>query len=311
MLPECQYFIEQNLENSTSIFGMDGTFGQGGHSFAFLERFKNLNMISFDQDPQAIQNGQNEIKKKSLSNRIELIHDNYVNFSNYLKNRKLDFILLDLGVSSHQFDAQERGFSFRKDAPLDMRMDCGYFNSNSAFNIINEYDEVELADILWEYGEEKFSRRIAKAIVEKRKVAPIETTGELEQIIFSCYPKNLKHGRLHPATKSFQAIRIATNDELGVLEKTLELSYQHLSDKALLLIISFHSLEDRIVKHFMKNTSQLYASECKILTKKPILPSEEEININSRSRSAKLRILLKDPHGGGDVKKKKYQNKQR
>jgi len=177
----------------------------------------------------------------------------------------------------------DRGFSFQVDAPLDMRMDRE--QDLTAYKVVNEYPERELARILWEYGEERFSRRIAKAIVERRRKKPIETTKELVDVILSVYPERFKHGRIHPATKTFQAIRIEVNSELTNLKTALEKTLQFLNPRGRLVVVSFHSLEDRIVKNFLREHSDLL----RILTKKPITPSEEEVRRNPASRSAKLR----------------------
>jgi 16S rRNA (cytosine1402-N4)-methyltransferase len=311
MLPECIQAIEENLDSTTELYGIDGTFGGGGHTFAFLEKFPKLRMICFDQDPQAIENGKKNILLKGFQERVTLIHDNFENYSTYLGvnhlPEKIDFFIMDLGVSSHHFDQAEGGFSFRKDADLDMRMDRGSKFEMTAEDLVNDLDEVELADLIYKYGEERFSRQIARNIVEQRGQKRITKTSELEEIIFHSYPKKLRFDRLHPATKTFQALRIYVNRELEVLESALAVAQEKLNTPGLLLVISFHSLEDRIVKHYMKNVSQDDATGCKILTKKPIIASELELSENSRSRSAKLRLLLKQlPHGGGNGRKKYY-----
>jgi len=311
MLPECIQAIEDNLDTTQVLYGIDGTFGGGGHSFAFLERFPRLKMISFDQDPQAVENGLKNIELKGYNERITLIHDNFENYANYLGQNKLpekiDFILMDLGVSSHHFDQADGGFSFRKEAHLDMRMDRGSRFQLTAEDLVNDLEESDLADLIFKYGEERFSRQIARNIVEFRGRNRITKTSELEEIIFHSYPKKMRFDRLHPATKTFQALRIFVNRELEVLENALAFAPDRLNIPGLLMVISFHSLEDRIVKHYMKNVSQDDETGCKILTKKPIVASENELNENSRSRSAKLRLLLKQlPHGGGNGRKKYY-----
>lgn len=311
MLPECLQAIEDNLDTTQTLYGVDGTFGGGGHTFAFLEKFTKLKMISFDQDPQAIENGKNNIQLKGYQDRITLIHDNFENFSKHLGLNnlppKIDFILMDLGVSSHHFDQADGGFSFRKEANLDMRMDRGAKFKLTAEDVVNDFEEVELADLIYKFGEERLSRQIARNIVEFRTQKRITKTSELEEIIFHSYPKKMRFERLHPATKTFQALRIFVNRELEVLENALALAYERLNTPGLLMVISFHSLEDRIVKHYMKNVSQDDATGCKILTKKPIIATEQELSENSRSRSAKLRLLLKQlPHGGGNGSKKYY-----
>jgi 16S rRNA (cytosine1402-N4)-methyltransferase len=213
-------------------------------------------------------------------------------------------ILMDLGVSSHQFDKMERGFSFRADAPLDMRMNYGDSSIPTAADLLNSLSEKEIADILFNYGEERLSRKIASRIVELRQKKKIETTGELEDICFHAYPPKDRHGKIHPATRSFQALRIAVNEELTVLENTLPKLLPYLAHGGTLAVISFHSLEDRIVKHTFKEISESDQAVT-ILTKKPLTASESELTENSRSRSAKLRVLQKGDFG---KPKNKYAN---
>ena len=189
------------------------------------------------------------------------------------------------------FDKFDRGFSFREDAPLDMRMNYNDESIYTGAEFLNKADEEEIANIIFKYGEERLSRRIARGVVEFRQTKPIETTKELENIVFHAYPARQRHGRIHPATKTFQAIRIFVNRELEVLENTLEKLYDLLAPNGVLQVISFHSLEDRITKHKFKEIFQCNKNTAKILTKKPIYPSEREITENSRSRSAKLRVM--------------------
>ena len=203
------------------------------------------------------------------------------NFADFKpKKQKFDGILADLGVSSAQFDIAERGFSFRSEAPLDMRMDQR--QPLDAAQIINTWDEKELADIFYQYGEERLSRRIARQIVSSR---PFKTTTGLAYVVAGCFPKQARHGRIHPATRVFQALRIAVNRELEVLEKLIENAPNWLNPGGRLAIITFHSLEDRIVKHRLREFEGL-----KVLTKKPIIPQDNEVEQNPRSRSAKLRV---------------------
>lgn len=293
---ECLDTFKESAENlSTSRFA-DMTFGAGGHSLGIAKEISNSHVYGVDQDPDAIKNGNERIKSENLEERVFLNKMNFEEFPNWVKENhpelKFTGILMDLGVSSHQFDTTERGFSFRREAKLDMRMAYDG-ESDSAYEVINEYPEEEIADILFKYGEERLSRRIAKEIIEKRKIAPIESTTDLENIIFHCYPKNQRFGKTHPATRSFQALRIFVNRELEVLENTMERLFDLLEMEGKLAIISFHSLEDRIVKHKFKEIFQNNENIAKIITKKPILPSHEELEENSRSRSAKLRILQK------------------
>jgi 16S rRNA (cytosine1402-N4)-methyltransferase len=215
---------------------------------------------------------------------------------------------MDLGVSSHQFDKMERGFSFRADAPLDMRMNHGDNSKPTAADLLNTLSEKEIADLLFTYGEERLSRRIAAKICELRLTKKIETTSELEDICFHAYPAKDRHQKTHPATRSFQALRIAVNDELRVLENTIPKLLPYLSEGGVLAIISFHSLEDRIVKHTFKEILEKQDFPVTILTKKPLTATEEELSINSRSRSAKLRILQRESQLGrvDGTKKKRF-----
>ena len=289
-------FLTENVEEKS--YFADLTFGAGGHSFALAEKSDTNIVFSVDQDPEAFENGLELIMKKGLSGRVNLLKMNFSEFHHYAIS-ELDIVsshggfkgvVIDLGVSSHHFDKGERGFSFRFDAPLDMRMAHDRDDIMTASHIVNEYLEEDLANVIFEYGEERLSRRIAKNIVEARAKSKISTTKELEEIIFHSYPKKSRHGKIHPATRTFQALRIAVNRELDVLDSTIQEILPLLSSKGRLAIISFHSLEDRIVKHSFKNTAK---DKYKVLTKRPIIPSEEEILENSRSRSAKLRVIEK------------------
>ncbi|MCB9060460.1 MAG: 16S rRNA (cytosine(1402)-N(4))-methyltransferase RsmH [Halobacteriovoraceae bacterium] len=289
-------YFDENAKANDKVLFADLTFGAGGHSFAILEKFTNAKVIATDQDPDALENGRKNIQQKKYESRIHLLDTNFVHFPElvgedelFRENYGLDGILLDLGVSSHHFDKDSRGFSFRNDAELDMRMNNRSVSDQvSAKEIINTYEEGELADLIFHYGEERYSRRIAKTIVETRIKSPINTTKELENICFHAYPKKNRFGRISPATRTFQALRIAVNRELEVLKNVLPGLVPLLKKNGKIFVISFHSLEDRIVKHSFKELEDL-----NILTKRPILPSEEEVKENSRSRSAKLRIAVK------------------
>ncbi len=268
---------------------VDGTLGLGGHANTLL----NTNNISayygFDLDEKAI-----EIAKEKLSGFpcVHFIDLNYADAAEYLKNHgvnKVDTILLDLGVSSMQLDDSSRGFSFRFDAPLNMRLDGG--NTDTAKEYINTVDEEELIDVLVELGEESFAKKIAAKIIEARNTKPIETTFELRDIVYSAYPIHKRFGRVHPATKTFQALRIAVNGELSSLVKALDELPKLLSPGGRMLVISFHSLEDRIVKQKWRSITD--TGQYKLITKKPIIPQESEILENPRSRSSKLRIIEK------------------
>lgn len=278
------------LEESTEILlgnggrvYVDCTVGLGGHAKRVLEKNPRAFLIGIDKDEEALTFAEEVLR--DFEGRFSLYKADFVHLDEVLNVEgvsKVDGFLFDLGISMLQIKG-DRGFSFQVDAPLDMRMDRE--QDLTAYKVVNEYPERELARILWEYGEERFSRRIAKAIVERRRKKPIETTKELADIILSVYPERLKHGRIHPATKTFQAIRIEVNRELTNLKTALEKTLQFLNPRGRLVVISFHSLEDRIVKNFLREHSDLL----RILTKKPITPSEEEVRRNPASRSAKLR----------------------
>jgi 16S rRNA (cytosine1402-N4)-methyltransferase len=255
---------------------LDATVGGGGHSRLILEAFPDVKLTAIDQDEDALKAAQKNLAE--FGERVEFIHTNFANFQ--FPANSYDGILADLGVSSYHLDQPERGFSFRHTANLDMRMNRQ--GSLTAGDVINEWEEKELADIFFKYGEERLSRKIARRIVEKR---PFHTTTELAEAIAFSVPPKYRHGRIHPATRVFQALRIVVNNELGVLETLIEKAPPALVAGGRIAIISFHSLEDRLVKHGLRNSPLL-----KVLTKKPITAKEEEIENNVRSRSAKLRI---------------------
>lgn len=277
---------------------VDGTAGGGGHSGEIAKRAKRV--ISIDQDPDAI-----EVLNERLGDKenVTIVHDNYSNIKNIISNlniEKIDGLLLDLGVSSFQLDTAERGFSFHKDAPLDMRMSK---SGLSAYDVVNNYDERQLADIIYRYGEEKFSRRIAANIVKARAKKPIETTFELVDIIKSSMPQKAMRDA-HPARRTFQAIRIEVNAELDVLKSTLEDAFDVLAPGGRIAIITFHSLEDRIVKEQFAKWCQgctcpkefpvcVCGKKPKGKTFKSISPSKEELEENPRARSSRLRIFEK------------------
>lgn len=257
---------------------LDATTGGGGHSELILQAAAEVRLVAIDRDPVALQASQARLA--SYGDRVTFWHGNY---ANYRPTQHFDGIIADLGVSSVHLDEAERGFSFRHAAPLDMRMDSS--QSLTAGEIINHWDETEIANIFYRYGEERLSRQIARRIVEKR---PIETTTALAEVISYAVPKSYRYGRIHPATRSFQGLRIAVNDELGSLEKFLAATPQWLAPTGRIGIISFHSLEDRMVKHTWRDNEAL-----KVLTKKPIIAGDEEVTANPRARSAKLRWVKK------------------
>lgn len=277
---------------------VDGTAGGGGHSGEIAKRAKRV--ISIDQDPDAI-----AVLNERLGDKenVTIVHDNYSNIKNIISNlniEKIDGLLLDLGVSSFQLDTAERGFSFHKDAPLDMRMSK---SGLSAYDVVNNYDERQLADIIYRYGEEKFSRRIAANIVKARAKKPIETTFELVDIIKSSMLQKAMRDA-HPARRTFQAIRIEVNAELDVLKSTLEDAFEILAPGGRIAIITFHSLEDRIVKEQFAKWCQgctcpkefpvcVCGKKPKGKTFKSISPSKEELEENPRARSSRLRIFEK------------------
>ncbi len=290
-----------------SINVIDATFGGGGYSKTILEKFNVNQFLAIDRDPIS-KIFAKEIESK-FSNFI-LINDKFSNIEEIVNNtkfkdKKFDIILFDIGTSSNQIDNAQRGFSFNKSGPLDMRMGA---SDKKAYDIINNYEEKNLADIIYQYGEERYSRVIAKEIVKNRKIKFISDTIELSNIIKKCIPKkNQLKNKIHPATKTFQAIRIYVNDELNELKTSLEKTLKILNKDGLILVVSFQSLEDRIVKDFFNHNSgkrwrssrhypelpDKLATQLKLITKKPILPSASEILENPRSRSAKLRVAQK------------------
>lgn len=255
---------------------LDATVGGGGHSRLILEAAADVQITALDQDEDALAAAQKYLAE--YGERVQFILTNFAAY--HFPSNTFDGILADLGVSSYHLDQPERGFSFRQPANLDMRMDQR--RSLTAADVINTWDEAQLADIFFKYGEERLSRRIARRIVERR---PFQTTVELAEAIASSVPPKYRYGRIHPATRVFQALRIVVNDELNSLETFLDKAPNALVPGGKIAIISFHSLEDRPVKHGLRNSPLL-----KVLTKKPIITQEEEIQRNPRSRSAKLRI---------------------
>ena len=280
MVDEIISFID-NCEDkrSNNFTGIDATLGGGGHSYQLLKKFSNLKIIGIDQDPYAIEAASNTLQ--NFKNRIEIIN---TNFSEFNPSQKVSFLIADLGFNSNQIETAERGFSFQKDGPLDMRMNPN--QKKTAEELIKYLSEKELADLIYEYGDERLSRKIARKIkddlVNKGKYSG---TKELAYSIAGCFPPKQRYRKIHPATRTFQALRIAVNSEIEALEILLNNSTKWLLPGGLLSIISFHSIEDRIVKNFFKKEEKLF-----ILTKKPITPLKDEVQRNIRSRSAKLRV---------------------
>ena len=285
---------------------IDATFGGGGYSKAILEEFNIKNLLAIDRDPTA-KIFYNELKKRFKN--IELFNEKFSKIDEIIKKSKFskinfDVIIFDLGVSSNQIDNPDRGFSFQNEGPLDMKMGSSTLN---AYEIVNSFDETKLADIFFQFGEEKHSRKIAKNIIKNRAIKPIENTIALSDIVKKSVPHSNSKNRIHPATKTFQALRIYINDELNELKLALQKSENLLAPNGLLIIVSFQSLEDRIVKDFFNHKSgkrwrssrhlpdlgDLGPITLKIITKKPLRPKDFEINNNPRSRSAKLRVAQK------------------
>ena len=301
LLDEC---IEGLAIREDGIY-VDGTAGGGGHSFHIAKHLKSGKLIAIDRDAAAIAAA--TARLSPFSERATVYRSNFSEVASVLDALgidKIDGMLLDLGVSSHQLDTAERGFSYQADAPLDMRMDRR--SEKTAYTVVNTYSEQELKHILFTYGEEKFSARIAKKIVEQRAKAPIATTRELSELIKSAMPPAAREGGHHPAKRSFQAIRIEVNGELDAIVPALKSAISRMNKGGRLAVITFHSLEDRIVKQTFAELAEgckcpksLPICVCgnqptvKVITKKPILPSEAELAENPRSRSAKLRIAEK------------------
>ncbi|KMY45094.1 16S rRNA methyltransferase [Bacillus sp. FJAT-27916] len=285
---------------------VDCTLGGAGHSELIAKALSEKGrLIAFDQDITALENAKQKLG--AYMDRVTLVNSNFVHFDERLKElgiEKIDGILYDLGVSSPQFDTPERGFSYNYDAPLDMRMDQSA--PLSAYHVVNEWSYEELVKVFFKYGEEKFSKQIARKIEQARENKPIETTFELVELIKEGIPAPARRKGGHPAKRIFQAIRIAVNDELRVFEVSLEKALPMLNKGGRISVITFHSLEDRICKSFFKEKSELppmphglpvipkeFEPELKLITRKPIIPSEEELAVNNRARSAKLRVAEK------------------
>lgn len=300
LLQEC---IEALSIRPDGIY-VDGTLGGGGHSYEICKRLgEKGRLIGIDQDLAAIRSAGERLKE--FGDRVTIVRDNYVNFNRILDDlgiHGVDGILLDIGVSSYQLDTADRGFSYKEDAPLDMRMDQR--NSLTAREIVNEYSERELYHVIRDYGEDSFAKNIAKHIVKAREEAPIETTGQLVEIIKAAIPAKIRSTGGHPAKRTFQALRIECNHELTVLENSIDGMIGRLNPKGRIAIISFHSLEDRIVKNkFRENENPCICppdfpvcvcgrtSRGRVITRKPVLPSEEECRENKRAKSSKLRVF--------------------
>lgn len=282
---------------------VDCTAGGGGHSYAIASKLSSKGkLICIDRDTDAI----NAVKERlaEFSDRVEIVHDNFSNLKNILNGRKADGVLIDLGISSHQIDTAERGFSYMKDAPLDMRMNRE--DPLSAYDVVNTYSEEQLSNLIFLYGEDKFARKIAGKIVAQRSIKPIESTLELVSIITDAIPPKFREKGSSPAKRTFQAIRIEVNGELEIIKPTVYDIADNLKSEGRMAIITFHSLEDRIVKQSISELSRgctcppdFPVCVCgkkpilKMVSKKPILPSDNELTENKRSHSAKLRVAEK------------------
>ena len=296
-VPVLQKEVIKYLDPKPNENFIDCTIGNGGHTLAILEKNEPKGKIlGIDADSELIENLKllcvNSGQIENFKKRVVLTSDNFANLKEIVKRTKFDSvggILFDLGMSSWHLEESGRGFSFLKNEPLDMRYN--FNNPLTAEKIINYWSESEIEKILREYSEERFSERIAKEIIEARKIRPIKNTFQLVEIIKEIVPAWYQHKKIHFATRTFQALRIAVNDELNNLEKTLPQALEVLKPQGRLAVISFHSLEDRIVKNFFKEKAK--ENILQILTKKPIRPTEEEIKINRRSRSSKLRVAEK------------------
>ena len=301
--------LEETIENlnikQEGIY-VDGTLGGGGHSYEICKRLSGKGrLIGIDQDEAAIMAGSERLEP--FSDRVTIVRSNYCRMRQVLEELGIsgvDGIVLDLGVSSYQLDTAERGFSYREDAPLDMRMDRR--QTLTAKDIVNQYPELELFHLIRDFGEDRFAKNIAKHIVVARQKKPIETTLELADIVKEAIPMKFRAAGGHPAKRTFQAIRIELNHELEVLSDSLEDMIDLLNDDGRICVITFHSLEDRIVKNIFRKSEN--PCECppgfpvcvcgkkskgKVMTRKPIVPSGEEMESNSRSKSAKLRVFMK------------------
>lgn len=288
--------VIQYLDPKSNENFVDATIDGGGHTMAILERNKPKGkVLGIDLDKTLLENLKFKIKNLHLENRVILVQGNFKNLKEIIKNtcpdwnQKVNGVLFDLGMSSWQLEESGKGFSFKRNEPLDMRFDSS--QELTAKDIVNYWPEYEIEKILREYSEERYARKIAKEIVSERQKKPIFTTFELVEVIKKAVPRNYERGRIHPATRTFQALRIATNQELENLKLVLPQAMDVLKENGRIVVISFHSLEDRIVKNFFREKTK--EEKLKILTKKPVRASEEEIQKNPRAHSAKLRAAVK------------------
>ncbi len=288
MLQECL----EALDVRSGGFYIDGTLGGGSHTAALLEKSAPLGQVwSFDVNPKALEAADERFAKEKKAKRWTGVEANFRRMDLVAQEQKLpqvDGVLLDLGLSSDELKDPEKGLSFQIDGPLDMRLGpASNEDGTMALDVVNRWSETELRELIHEIGEERFAGRIAKAIVTARKGDPIMRTLRLAEIIVAAVPRTYEHGRIHPATRTFQALRIAVNDELGALSSAVQAAWNALKVDGTLVVISFHSLEDRVVKFALRE------AQWKALTKRPLVPTDEEIARNPRSRSAKLRAARK------------------
>jgi len=284
MADEVLHYLTPSSEGEATL--VDCTCGEGGHTHRFLTSYPNLSVIGLDRDASILAKA--TVRMEPFGPRFKPVHIAFDAFFKGTEAEQYDLILFDLGISSYHYEESGRGFSFRKGETLDMRLDTD--EPISAIDVVNGYPEQRLADVIYRYGEERYSRRIARAIVSERRLSKIQDSERLAQIIYKAVPPAYRHGHLHPATRTFQAIRIEVNGELDRIEVALTRAVRALKRGGRIGVISFHSLEDRIVKWFFKG---LETDQVKILTKKPAVPTEEERNENPPSRSAKLRVIEK------------------
>ncbi len=277
--------LEHLVPKKEKALMVDCTLGEGGHTKLFLEKYPDLKVIGLDRDKDILEKAKNRLAP--FGDRFEGINAWSDEFWKNYQGPGVDLVLFDLGISIFHYEESQRGFSFKRSENLDMRLDTKA--GIDAAYIVNHYDQESLANVIFNYGEERYSRRIASAICEARRQKPIEKTDELAEIVYRAVPGDYRHRRIHPATKTFQALRIEVNKELKRIEPALEGAVKALNKGGRIAVITFHSLEDRQVKWFFRN----HVDGLDILTKKPLIPTEEESQMNSPSRSAKLRVVEK------------------
>lgn len=298
-IPVLLHEIIRGLEVSDGDVLLDGTLGGAGHALELIKNKKHITLIGLDADNEALYRARTKLNAYSESSDVKVFLEktNFRNIPAALHKfgiEKVDKVLLDLGLGSHTYESG-RGFSFQKDEPLLMTLDneATQDSSVTAYTVVNEWSEETLADIIYGFGDERYAYRIARAIVHARDKKPIQTTAELSAVIAGAVPYFYRHGKIHPSTKTFQAIRIAVNDELNALKDALAAAWEHLSEGGKIAVISFHSLEDRIVKTFFNQIEK--DGKGTNVSKRPLTPTDVEIQANPRSRSAKLRIIQKNP----------------